>query len=329
MQIIGPQHFTALPAGDSSKFLAYEFRKLLILNITGYLKSIQSSIPTVDISHILEKYQKVDTTKNFSPTIYSAFTRLVLNSASGNLVSILDVINKLNIIADSEIYNSKFSISGILTEDWEVDFVNKIRSEKISAVNSNLPVVFPILDLNISELENSIFNSLSLLQSIDFDFFQEIDSYLTRIKLFVGKGISASTSASAFGAIFLATPKTSENSDYYFTEHIVHETSHLQLEILHAVDKLVLNNDSERFKSPVRTDPRPIIGIFHATFVLSRMVRVFKRIIKDSGSNSHIRESLDLFLRQFDEGLEAIEKNAKLTEYGNLIKQSLPLAAEI
>ena len=71
-----------------------------------------------------------------------------------------------------------------------------------------------------------------------------------------------------------------------------------------------------------------MFGIFHATFVLSRLVRVFQRIIKDTPKKAYI-DRLETFRMQLDQGLETIEKNAVLTENGNRIKASFIKTAEI
>ncbi len=57
----------------------------------------------------------------------------------------------------------------------------------------------------------------------------------------------------------------------YFLDHITHETSHLVLHTLMNVDPLITNGHAQRFDAPIRPDPRPLYGIYHATFVLSRI----------------------------------------------------------
>lgn len=151
---------------------------------------------------------------------------------------------------------------------------------------------------------------------------------MTRLKLFNGKAIRGATSASVFGAIYLRLPASDENMDIYFAEHIINETSHLHLDILLAFDQIVLNEDTEKFQAPIRVDPRPMFGIFHATFVLSRMVRLFQRLLKDKFQPEY-GQKLDMFKKQFYQGLETIDKHAILTENGKKIKDSFIKASEL
>jgi HEXXH motif-containing protein len=54
-------------------------------------------------------------------------------------------------------------------------------------------------------------------------------------------------------------------------EVLAHEAGHSLLFGLTLDEPLVLNPDDELFASPLRVDPRPMDGIYHATFVSARM----------------------------------------------------------
>ncbi|HET6619906.1 MAG TPA: HEXXH motif-containing putative peptide modification protein [Dongiaceae bacterium] len=57
---------------------------------------------------------------------------------------------------------------------------------------------------------------------------------------------------------------------YQAAETLVHEAAHILLTALAKEEPLVRNPHGARYRSPVRTDPRPMEGIYHATFVLAR-----------------------------------------------------------
>src|SRR5206468_121331 len=63
----------------------------------------------------------------------------------------------------------------------------------------------------------------------------------------------------------------------YYLEHIVHECAHQHLFALQLIDPVVLNDKNELFDAPIRLQKRPMDGIFHACFVLARMVRCFNK----------------------------------------------------
>lgn len=72
-----------------------------------------------------------------------------------------------------------------------------------------------------------------------------------------------------WGALALSVAEI--KSDLEMMETLAHEAAHSFLFGLMTHEVLVSNDDSELFSSPLRPDPRPMDGIFHATFVSARM----------------------------------------------------------
>lgn len=132
---------------------------------------------------------------------------------------------------------------------------------------------------------------------------------------FVFQGVSA---LRAFGAILLDATPAASWVDRATT--LIHEEAHNVLFAYAPKEGVVRNPDDERYASPLRSDPRPLEGIFHATFVLARMVHGLE-IMRNSGNLSAadrtladetIAESRPLY---FD-GLETLRKHADLTPEG-------------
>lgn len=89
----------------------------------------------------------------------------------------------------------------------------------------------------------------------------------------------AATSFFLFGAVFFNPERHA--SAYEAAETLVHEAAHTLL-TARAVDApLVTNPRAARYRAPVRTDPRPMEGIYHATFVLARTC-LFNRAVAGS-----------------------------------------------
>ncbi len=63
---------------------------------------------------------------------------------------------------------------------------------------------------------------------------------------------------------------------------LAHESAHNLLFGFSADGPLVENSAEELYSSPLRVDPRPMDGIYHATFVTARMHRAIKQLL-DSG----------------------------------------------
>jgi HEXXH motif-containing protein len=109
---------------------------------------------------------------------------------------------------------------------------------------------------------------------------------------------------------------------------IVHESAHLLL-FGYAIDEpLVANSDAERFQSPLRSDPRPMDGVFHATFVCARLHYLY-RVLLERGSKllsgaqaGQCERKLELLARKFDDGAQVIADSGRLTPTGEKVMRS-------
>ncbi|QDU94592.1 hypothetical protein Pla8534_23850 [Lignipirellula cremea] len=103
-------------------------------------------------------------------------------------------------------------------------------------------------------------------------------------------------------------------------EVIAHESAHSLLFGFCTQENLVRNPDEELFPSPLRSDPRPMDGIFHATFVSARMHWAMKSLV-DSGllSAEEIAAAQDaaaIDARNFRDGFCTIAAHGDLSHHG-------------
>ena len=103
---------------------------------------------------------------------------------------------------------------------------------------------------------------------------------------------------------------------------LVHEHAHNVLFALSPSHGVVLNADEELYSSPLRIDPRPMEGIFHATFVLGRMIYWLELVCSSRRVSSQDIAYAEMMLKQlkprYQEGVETIARHARLTEEGRL-----------
>jgi hypothetical protein len=124
-----------------------------------------------------------------------------------------------------------------------------------------------------------------------------------------------------WGALFL-------NADFHKTDHamvevIAHESAHSLLFGFCTHEPLVENEDDELFASPLRPDPRPMDGIFHATYVSARMHWAMSRLIAsgeiDDDAREQAIESRLADKQNFNAGHEIIRAHARLTATGRAL----------
>lgn len=113
----------------------------------------------------------------------------------------------------------------------------------------------------------------------------------------------------------------SSHSIAYYIDILAHECGHTALNILNAGDPLVLNRADDVFTAPLRDDDRPMIGIFHALFVLSRICYVFSEIIRNSNSTPEPEyyDRLSSNLEKLSNTADIVRQHAILTETGEHI----------
>lgn len=126
------------------------------------------------------------------------------------------------------------------------------------------------------------------------------------------------SSLERFGSILVNMNRL--RSPLVLAETLVHESAHSLLFALSCHDHRVLNPATELHQSPLRIDPRPLDGIYHAVFVLARMHNFLVEVALGPNTAPAIRdEALGLVhARQanFFDGYAVLARYAELTPIG-------------
>ena len=121
-----------------------------------------------------------------------------------------------------------------------------------------------------------------------------------------------------WGAILLNTRGQDNVLDT--AQALAHESGHNLLFGFCTDGPLIENPDEELFASPLRTDPRPMDGVVHATYVVARMHQTLRRLLDagvlDPGQQSAALRDLEIHARNFATGDRTIREGARLTRVG-------------
>lgn len=121
-----------------------------------------------------------------------------------------------------------------------------------------------------------------------------------------------------WGALFL-------NGQYHpddlaVVEVLAHESAHSLLFGFCTDQALVDNADDELYASPLRADPRPMDGIYHATFVSARMHWAMTKLaqsgVLSAEDAERARAAAAADLTNFDAGYGVVREHGQLTELG-------------
>ncbi|MEN9558113.1 MAG: hypothetical protein RL141_482 [Candidatus Parcubacteria bacterium] len=277
----------------------------------------------IDLGSLRERLGGIDCSRNFNPALYSQNWGLYQRLSARDIEGCKNALARIIKIQNEDIYSDHFSIRSFqvsnLADGVVFDYVR--GPEGIKSPMGEAAVVEPIRIENIHSYSSAVENVFALLKDNDAGMLDELREYVRALVLFSGKTATGITSVRSFGNIYLREPRVDMNEMgrlIYFVEHIVHETSHLHLNALMLHDPLILNDPQARFSAPLRQDLRPMYGIFHAVFVLSRIARVFKRWVKTSDSEQIHSKYKDV-LSQYQHGMHTVLKHAQLTEKGKLV----------
>jgi HEXXH motif-containing protein len=101
---------------------------------------------------------------------------------------------------------------------------------------------------------------------------------------------------------------------------LAHESGHALLFAAGLGAPLVVNGLGERFGSPLRTEPRPLEGVFHAAYVSARRAYVLDRLLSsDLLDGSQTDEALEAWRSAhaaFRSGMKTVDAHAELTPLG-------------
>lgn len=178
--------------------------------------------------------------------------------------------------------------------------------------------------------KTSIERAFVLMEKITPELAAEIKTILVEILMASAPKVSGAprfdgaSSYQLWGAMVINVDE--EKSDIEMMEALAHEAGHSLLFGLTIDRPLVNNPDEQRFKSPLRRDPRPMDGIYHATFVSARMHYAMQEAFKSPLLSDAQKQECEKFMaasrKAFYEGYEVVNANADLSPEGRMIIQN-------
>ncbi|MEL7012497.1 MAG: HEXXH motif-containing putative peptide modification protein [Pseudomonadota bacterium] len=122
-----------------------------------------------------------------------------------------------------------------------------------------------------------------------------------------------------FWGLLLLNPKH-HKTPLAVVEVLAHEASHSLLFGLTRHEPLVHNPDDELYASPLRKDPRPMDGIYHAAFVSARMWWAMDQMSRSEflspTERAEARDAAETDRANWEMGLSVIDAHARMSETG-------------
>ena len=157
--------------------------------------------------------------------------------------------------------------------------------------------------------------SLALLGRAWPEMLAELQEYVHLIVPFRSETKGASTNTSWPGTIFL---NTTLQSHAYNIERLVHESSHLRLNIVMNEETLHYHSWDDVVPSPFRKGPRPVSGLYHGAFVVTRSASALDKVFQLTGDAAY-RQRIGLMINQVEQALETLNTQVRLSPAGQAL----------
>lgn len=206
--------------------------------------------------------------------------------------------------------------------------------------------LFSHLATDHSEVDVNVFESVPsgdlettkklILEAFDFmrvalpAYYGECSEYVSAFLVFKSEIMSAGTTFDLAKLIYIQSFDSFDNRNLFVVlDRILHESAHVHLHLQTMKDPLLLNAPNELYGSPFRDKPRPLIGIYHAHFVLYRLINGLSTpAISDKFGDDLVKPALDNYITAISATYKTLKESGKFTPLGREIFESTILSME-
>ena len=270
--------------------------------------------------HFLEAGQKV------SPLLFAQYYQLVFAIIDNQE----DLAPRLTALSDATRRSEKLQIRDLSSQDLGSEDITNLYRLCFDSDEGFTYGFLPPDPEQSRKTRKCILKALELMERILPELYQEIRTIIAEILLAAAPKdpgayrFDGASSYQLWGAVTLNTDE--DKSDIAMLEALAHECGHCLLFGLTIEEPLVLNDDRERYKSPLRTDPRPMDGIYHATFVSARMHYAMRQareshVLTDSQKQECVTNMVTS-RKAFQDGYTVLESNAEYPATGRKIMEN-------
>lgn len=308
---------TALPVTGRAVALRREFNESLIKSIRYLIDVCVEVIPSDVFSQVIQKLDSLEPEMKLSGLL-GVIHEDLLNAIEEENV---EKVNQIGLRLCEDNYHVQqakiISFSSLNT------YYSPLLRDKFSQITRK--VSFDVLSSEeFGKAKTVIEKAIKLYKESFSDFFNEFEELVSEIILLKAEGIKAGSSFDTFGMIHKNFLFNSEKITDAF-DFIVHEQSHLYVYLLNKDDPIVLN-PHEMYDAPLRDEKRPLMGIYHAIFVISRIQHVLRdalasNVIPDE-ERAYCEERIEYFKNRFRLGFDILQQHAQMTPLGEALIRS-------
>lgn len=312
MEKILPDLSEALPVPGRALFLRTAFNQSLIESLKYLLEVCEEVIPVEDFSKAVQKVSSLKADSKISGLLGALHADFLTAIEKEDIKKANTIVQRLG-TDNFQVEKIRYiDISNL--NDYYYPLVEDISSQEII----DEIIFFPLTPVEYENVEKSIKKGFQVLPRICPDFFEESQELISEILILNAQGVKQGTSSDLFGTVY----KSYQHKWKHLTdalECIIHEQSHLYVHLLTKDDPIVLN-PTEMYESPLRKENRPLMGSYHATFVLSRVSYVLREALAmneiPENERDYCQELIAYYTKRFHAGFELLNTHAQMTPLG-------------
>lgn len=151
----------------------------------------------------------------------------------------------------------------------------------------------------------------------------EIDTLVGSVMFFESGGDTTERATSLTGNTFqslILINAVMEPDWIFLLDKFIHEAAHTYLFAMNRQEELVTNTDGPCYQSPLRRDARDMAAIYHATFVIHRLIYAFNNILKkvriEESDSKKISRLIEYYQSRLDSGFDTVMEHGELSPLG-------------
>lgn len=311
-------NYAFLPNGERAAHLDLSMRQSLADSLSYLFQQLSNDF-TFDqpqANRLIETLQKGE---NYSALLFALYTQLVMQLTDENyeeVERILALMIQQKPLEKGQpefvrLDHSSFGGQGhLLAELMNVEGTGKAQ---IQSPEDGSDAVFA----------QRLQSSLSLISQALPDFSQEVTAIISQVIMVepvAGSELmfDGGSSYMLWGGLFLNVH--AHGGQAQLIEVLAHESAHVLLFGFAANEPLCLNPPEATYSSPLRCDPRPMEGVYHATYVSARMFWAMKTLLDadvlDEDGQAYAKEAIPRNLEAFYSGYLVVEEYGQLSGTG-------------
>ena len=278
-----------------------------------------SAVAQIDESRLTAFLDSMSGSRKISPRFFAIYHEILLAVDEDDVDSVSRLFGEL---VDGDSHGD--SVPSYNLTDEHLGRGNAARYKRWADMDPENPLnLVPLSDAEYARIAAAKCEAFALMDAGAPEVSGEIRSLLAEV-VFAGGAADNKFMFHGISSFFLwgtvLINAEGHKTALQFVQTVAHESSHMHLFGVALDGPLVHNPEEERYQSPLRADPRPMDGIYHATYVTARMHYVLSRLLaSDVLSPAQVEEAKIAcanHVKSYREGYEVVCSKGNLSELG-------------